>query len=686
MAFDRPIEADRVDDLGLFSTFIRAPVVGTILWLLGADDAKQAEEAAKLKHEKEMLEKQLMEESDDEEDDGDDDEQCDEGNINDGTPPDSGENDTIALSRNSIGGQGHHEESNSSSSSAATQPYKKAEINGHNKENESSALEPWPQVGVIDSDDDDMDQNRRFPALSSIKNKNNIPATASTSSADGKKASLRPHASMLNSRRNANNDQSLEMERPATKIVDELVAVMEASSLSSPPTSGSSIDSPGPATSAVNLASSVASSTSTNSFSGSYSASTFSSHQTPLKLSRHSSFNNVPLHSQNNYAYTSHQSNPSIRSKKTSWSDECGQRSLVEYFDESNAKSRQGHWTTSRRNSWIPSRSSFDGVEKSTVGSSNARRGELRIIKSALRRSGSYSPPVPMYGHQYSNSTNSSSSTSSSYGSRSPGVKSFRSLSVIGSSCSSNSTNSSESQNSTTIESSDTLNGNSAMDVRVQCVPSTLQGGCGQASGGLIIPRGGPGMGGLAGYHLILGTGVTRVSGPAEGATATSGATPVINSRTKPKQFLPHHGNGYVSPQYGFYVNITPPTPEMHSSQHPNSGNTGDKTSQSAVPQPYQQFYHPSPIPEGRVHTAQPSDATPGPSHPTPKHWNKNNIKHCVGEARVGPSLTESNQVRDPKSAAMQRSLKPTFTKNKKGLGMVLAGNSHHVWPTVPFG
>jgi hypothetical protein len=35
MAFDRPLEADRVDDLGLLSTFVRAPIVGPIMWILG---------------------------------------------------------------------------------------------------------------------------------------------------------------------------------------------------------------------------------------------------------------------------------------------------------------------------------------------------------------------------------------------------------------------------------------------------------------------------------------------------------------------------------------------------------------------------------------------------------------------------------------------------------------------------
>ena len=41
MAFDRPLEADSVDDLGLFSSFLRAPVIGTICWLLGGEDAKK---------------------------------------------------------------------------------------------------------------------------------------------------------------------------------------------------------------------------------------------------------------------------------------------------------------------------------------------------------------------------------------------------------------------------------------------------------------------------------------------------------------------------------------------------------------------------------------------------------------------------------------------------------------------
>ena len=47
MAFDRPLEADRVDDLSLFSAFIRAPVVGTLMWILGGSKAMDEEQKLK---------------------------------------------------------------------------------------------------------------------------------------------------------------------------------------------------------------------------------------------------------------------------------------------------------------------------------------------------------------------------------------------------------------------------------------------------------------------------------------------------------------------------------------------------------------------------------------------------------------------------------------------------------------
>eukprot|EP00548_Thalassiothrix_antarctica_P012093 CAMPEP_0194159556 /NCGR_PEP_ID=MMETSP0152-20130528/77901_1 /TAXON_ID=1049557 /ORGANISM="Thalassiothrix antarctica, Strain L6-D1" /LENGTH=282 /DNA_ID=CAMNT_0038869141 /DNA_START=645 /DNA_END=1493 /DNA_ORIENTATION=- len=53
MAFDRPLEADKVNDLGLFSSFIRAPVVGVLMWALGGDEAKRIEEE---QQERELIE------------------------------------------------------------------------------------------------------------------------------------------------------------------------------------------------------------------------------------------------------------------------------------------------------------------------------------------------------------------------------------------------------------------------------------------------------------------------------------------------------------------------------------------------------------------------------------------------------------------------------------------------------
>jgi hypothetical protein len=49
MAFEVPLEADRVDDLNFFSTVWRAPVIGTIFWILGGDKARRVEEEQETK-------------------------------------------------------------------------------------------------------------------------------------------------------------------------------------------------------------------------------------------------------------------------------------------------------------------------------------------------------------------------------------------------------------------------------------------------------------------------------------------------------------------------------------------------------------------------------------------------------------------------------------------------------------
>jgi hypothetical protein len=47
MAFDRPLEADQVDDLNLFSLLLRAPILGTLIWILGGDSSRKEEEEAR---------------------------------------------------------------------------------------------------------------------------------------------------------------------------------------------------------------------------------------------------------------------------------------------------------------------------------------------------------------------------------------------------------------------------------------------------------------------------------------------------------------------------------------------------------------------------------------------------------------------------------------------------------------
>eukprot|EP00978_Attheya_sp_CCMP212_P020973 scaffold60718_cov59-Attheya_sp.AAC.5 len=56
MAFDRPLEADRVEDLGFLSSFVRAPVIGTIMWMFGGDAAKKREEEEQTRDMQTMLE------------------------------------------------------------------------------------------------------------------------------------------------------------------------------------------------------------------------------------------------------------------------------------------------------------------------------------------------------------------------------------------------------------------------------------------------------------------------------------------------------------------------------------------------------------------------------------------------------------------------------------------------------
>jgi len=530
MAFDQHIEADHVGDdgIGLFSSIIARP----ILWLLGVDQDKAAEE--KRKEERKQLERDVLEASDVSEDDAD---------------------------------NGDRE----------------------NQSNQimSSTLKSWPQAGAMG-------------ASTSIHN------------------SHPPRRG---------NDCS-----HATQIVDDLVAVMENSTID--PTSK------GPATSAMNSRCELSSST--HSLSASHSASAFPNQEISPKH---------PLHK----AYSSN----SIK-----WSDEHGSRPLVEYSDDHLETVESKHWTQLRRKK---RRSSFDNVDENRSGT---RRSQVRVIKSALR-SGSYSPPVTMMCARGGVPPHSTSSSSSSNQAASGGqLRSFHSLSMIGSSSGSSSADSM----SVSANSSDSLaaltSAKLSMKDNVQCVPSTLQQGGGRATGGLIIPRGGP----SGAYHLTMGT---RASGEPQDQVAakenqaedgangpTSNNNNLINGRMQAKAPSPHHHmfmphpNGGVSPQYGFYVNITPPTP-----LHAAAVKRGSPLRPFEESSPQQQSFHgfspvlPSPIPEVEL----------------------------AKEKGAAPTLAPfSESVEAP---AVKNMLKPTFPKNRVGMGMVLAGNHHHhAWPSIPMG
>lgn len=615
MAFDRPIEADSVDDLGLISSLIRAPVLG-IMWLLGGEHTDSDNELSVSPDDGDAAESDSVDDRV-----GSSNERCqDREKINIDNDDPTGE-----------------------SSSTPSEPRDQSKIKGigtENKENELSFLNKLSSAGSPDSSEEHM---------SKCKSEKSIP-----------------RSSRQSSRR---DDQSHDID-PATETMDDLVTVMERRHIGNP--SSSSDSSPGPATSAVLTSQiKVTASSSTNSLTACYSASTFSDHEKSRPESLHSS-NNTGVHPSQMYR----------GNKKMSWSDECGKRSLVEYSDEPAISPQSKHWSAMKRSTYRASRHSFDGGEKATA----TRRSEVKVIKSALKRSGSYNPPPALYA---SNAKGSGSSTSLSTGASttpsSPEVKSFRSISVIGSLDSSNHLSRESTHSVETDDSMDAVTNKNLNSNEVHCIPSTLQSGCGLASGGLIIPRGGPSdpryyypRGGLNGpdprYQLILGTGIptacrqqSETSEQEEKSAHDAPHTrpdglsnPVTGSRNSPGRhpFLPRQPNGYISPQYGFYVNITPPTPEMY-------GKSGDKSSRHVQQQSYQQFQFqnkfksPSSIPEG----------CPGVTQGIPQRHAGN-----------------SNAPR-PSSKARQNFLKPTFTKNKKGMGMLLAENSHHgVWPTVPFG
>mmetsp|Transcript_31028 Transcript_31028/g.46506 ORF Transcript_31028/g.46506 Transcript_31028/m.46506 type:complete len:570 (-) Transcript_31028:119-1828(-) len=569
MAFDQHIEADQVGDdgIGLFSSIIARP----ILWLLGGDQDKTAEESRK--EERQQLERDISGASDVNEDGTDND-----GNGVDNDRCEGGPASSFTCATNRNGDNSEQSTIDKGGDSSNGRGSNKRGDNGNNISQMSPTQKSWPQVGAMGT---------------------------STS---------------MNSPPTRREDYS------ATKMVDDLVAVMERNSIDQ--------KSNDPATSAITIRCEL--SYSANSLSASHSASEFPSQEMSSK---------PPLHK-------AHSSN-SIRSKKTSWSDERGNRPLVEYSDDHLETVESQHWTQLRRKKRSCSLDNGDGKRSST------RRSQARVIKSALR-SGSYSPPVTkMYarGGETSSSHSTSSSNQAASGEQ---MRSFHSLSMIGSSSGSSCSDSI----SASASSNDSLD-------NVQCVPSTLQQGGGRVNGGLIIPRGGP----SAAYHLTMGTRaepqaqVAANENQSEGGdnVPTTTTNNLVNGRMQPKapsphhhMFLPHPPTGHMSPQYGFYVNITPPT-TLHAASRKRGSPLRPFEESSPQQQSFRGFspFLPSPIPEVEL------------------------AKETGGAPTLAP-LSESLE----SSAGKNRlNMKPSFPKNRVAMGMVLAGNHHHhAWPSIPMG
>lgn len=55
MAFNQPIEADRPESLGLLTAFSRAPVIGTLMWILGGDMAIKLDEEERMETEETLF-------------------------------------------------------------------------------------------------------------------------------------------------------------------------------------------------------------------------------------------------------------------------------------------------------------------------------------------------------------------------------------------------------------------------------------------------------------------------------------------------------------------------------------------------------------------------------------------------------------------------------------------------------
>ena len=129
------------------------------------------------------------------------------------------------------------------------------------------------------------------------------------------------------------------------------------------------------------------------------------------------------------------------------------------------------------------------------------------------------------------------------------------------------------------------------------------------------------------------------------------------------QQQQPNNGNGYISPQYGWYISMTPPTPpQYHEASTSKRKKDRQQQQQQQQPQPQPQNYQQNQILQqqqlnGKVHQQQILPLT-----------------HNDGKPIIMTTAATQGMGQPPAVPT-----RPVFTRNLKGVPNNTSG-----WPSVP--
>lgn len=146
----------------------------------------------------------------------------------------------------------------------------------------------------------------------------------------------------------------------------------------------------------------------------------------------------------------------------------------------------------------------------------------------------------------------------------------------------------------------------------------------------------------------MMGGSILMPSGGQSGQVPSSHGHPQVNGNGNTNMNINVNVNGYISPQWGWYISTTPPTPEYHSSTSKNN-----QTSNMNMINPQANHGHPNPF------VKQPWNPTTAP----------------IQESTTGQSPS-SYSYRHAPQQNLRPPPKPVFTKGTP--------NCSSGWPTVP--